>query len=183
MITTDNTELFRSCSSMRNRGLDLRVNHEQYSRLGGNRRMSEVQGILGCYQLKRLEEFVGHRNSIAAVYHSELRYLAKKGRISFQEYPSSIRHAYWRFVIFLKNAQISRDALKIKLLNEGIRIDWPYQPLLHLQPVFKNASNRQGASFLTSEQLASSHLCLPIHMGIKAADAKRIAAALRRFIR
>jgi len=178
MITTNDKKLFLLCSSLRNRGLDLSAPQERYSRPGRNSRMSEVQGIMGYYQLKRLEAFLRHRNAIAQVYKSSLRPLEKKGVIALQEYPESVRHAYWRFVIFLNDTVISRKALKTELQKKGIAIDWPYQPLLHLQPLFKSRHVAKDASFAVSERLASSHFCIPIHVGISTADAKHIAGLL-----
>lgn len=179
MITVNDKILYELCGSMRNRGLDLNAGQEQYSLLGGNRRMSEVQGIMGCHQLKRLDEFVRHRNRIAAIYRDELRDSADAGVISFQEYPAKITHAYWRFVVFLKRAKINRDALKRSLFIKGIGIDWPYKPLLHLQPVFKSLYGAREGDFAKSEALAERHFCLPVHNGIKPRDAVFIAGALK----
>ncbi len=178
MITTNDKNLFLLCSSMRNRGLDFSIPSEQYSILGRNSRMSEVQGIMGCYQLNRLDDFMKHRNVIADVYRNILGPLEEQGMIAFQDYPGSVRHAYWRFVILLKNTLVSRKTLKIELQKKGIAIHWPYQPLLHLQPLFKGRYAVKDASFVASERLADTHFCIPIHAGITAADAKRIARLL-----
>jgi len=182
MIVVNDKNLFKLCSSMRNRGLDLEASYERYSMLGSNRRMSEVQGILGCHQLRRLDKFVSHRNMIAKVYRDELCDLADAEQIAFQEYPASIRHAYWRFVIFLKNTKINRNSLKKLLLDKGIRIDWPYQPLLHLQPLFRNMASIRKGLYARSERLAETHICLPIHLGINKSEAGYIAACLRKYI-
>lgn len=183
MIATNNKRFFEICSSMRNRGLDLNSAVERFSNLGSNRRMTEIQGILGCYQLKRIESFIKHRKAIAAIYLNELLPLAAKGIIRFQNYPDSIRHAYWRFVIFLKNAGINRELLGKKMMRVGVRIDWPYQPLLHAQPLFKARNNHSQQEFDVSETLANTHFCIPLHMGIKASDARFIAHKLKLFLK
>lgn len=182
MITTNDKRIFSLCSSMRNRGLDLGSPQEQYSILGGNSRMSEVQAIMGYYQLKRLETFVKQRNIAAGIYRKTLRPLEKQGIIAFQDYPQSVRHAYWKFIIFLKDAAVSRETLKIELRKKGVAIDWPYQPLLHLQPLFNYRRVVKNAFFDASEKLAETHFCVPIHAGVTAAHAKQIARLLLRYI-
>ncbi|MBN1914129.1 MAG: DegT/DnrJ/EryC1/StrS family aminotransferase [Candidatus Omnitrophica bacterium] len=183
MITTSNPRIFDLISSLRNRGLDCSAKTEIYSNLGTNRRLSEIQAILGVYQLRRLEEFVLYRNRLAGIYRQRLAPLKEKGVIAFQEYPSSIRHAYWRFVIRLKNRTLSREKLRSKLMSFGIKIDWPYQPLLHLQPVFRKLYGIRPGSFKRSEELADSHFCLPMHMGIKEKDALFITDKIIRSVR
>lgn len=181
MITTNSREFYKQCSSLRNRGLDTQSPTEVFSELGGNSRLTEVQAILGIYQLKRLEEFIRHRNRMADRYMETLWSLKTKGIIDFQEYPDNIRNAYWKFIIFLKDCRLSREGIKKRLSRFGIKIDWPYQPLLHLQPVFKKMYKMNKGFFRKSESLANTHFCLPIHLGIKEKDALFIANKIKGF--
>ena len=72
MITSNNIDLSKLCSSIRNRGLDLDSSSEQFINIGSNSRMTEIQALLGIYQLKRIQEFNLHRNRIAEIYNQEL---------------------------------------------------------------------------------------------------------------
>ena len=56
--------------------------------------------------------------------------------------------------------------------DKGIAVDWPYSPLLHLQPAFRNINS---SSFKKSELIAEKHICLPLHMQIKIEDAEFIS--------
>ena len=58
------------------------------------------------------------------------------------------------------------------MTSQGIAIDWPYAPLMHLQPAFKDVPKPDLSK---SESLAEKHLCLPIHMLINKYDAEFIA--------
>ena len=177
MITTADKRLFEACSSLRNRGLDVSAGYEIFNKIGSNRRMAEFQAILGRAQLKRLEQFLIHRNTIAKIYKEELRELAQKGIVSFQEYPQHIRHSYWRFVVFLNKKGIKPQNIQSAGAKAGIKIDFPYSPLLHLQPAFKNKKR-----FVHAEARAQKHFCMPIHMLISESDARYIGKTIRKII-
>lgn len=182
MITVNDDELYNMCDSLRNRGLDTKADNEIFTNIGSNRRLTEFQAILGMHQLKRLEEFIKHRNRIADIYKETLKLLEREGVISFQRYPADIRHAYWRFLIFLKDKNISRYILRDKAGKFGIKIDFPYIPLLHLQPVFRGLYGIKEGFLKRTEALAERHFCLPIHMKIKDNDARYIGNVIRKII-
>ncbi|MCG3701777.1 DegT/DnrJ/EryC1/StrS family aminotransferase [Aliarcobacter butzleri] len=173
MITTNNQEIYEKCASLRNRGIDINYKGELFINLGSNHRFTEFQGLLGIYQLKRLEEFLEHRNKIANIYKNELSNLIDKGIVRLQVPAQNSRHSYWRFIIFLNNHD--RDEIIQKLNGLNIKADAPYFPLLHNQPLFRNIEkeNMQNA-----ERLSKAHLSLPIHMLISEDDAKFIIKIL-----
>lgn len=179
MITTNNEVYFELCKSFSNVGLDIKAGTEIFSNIGSNNRMNEIQAILGLYQLKRLEDFVEHRNKIAKIYRTELKEFERKGIIHFQEAPINIRPSYWRFVVVLDNATLTREAIKAEMAKAGINIDWPYQPLMHLQPVYRKLYGIKHGYLKRSEEYAKRHFCLPIHLGIREDDAVYIAGKLR----
>ena len=182
IITTNNEKYFQFCSSIRTIGLDVNADREVYSNIGSNNRMTEIQAILGLYQLKRLNDFVKHRNNISKIYKNELSDLEKQGIIHFQEAPSNIRHAYWRYVVVVDNAKCGREKIKTEMRKVGVNIDWPYQPLMHLQPIYKKLYSLQKGYLKRSEEYANRHFCLPMHLGIKEEDAVYIANNLLRIL-
>ena len=58
MITSNNIDLSKLCSSIRNRGLDLDSSSEQFINIGSNSRMTEIQALLGIYQLKEFKNSI-----------------------------------------------------------------------------------------------------------------------------
>ena len=172
IITVNDQSYFNICDSLRSIGIDNQSSTEIYSIAGSNNRLTEFQAIIGISQLRRLENFVRHRNSIAEIYKNKLSPLIEKGAIRFQEYSRSIRHPYWRFMVVLEDVNIQRETVKEKLRKDSINIDWPYQPLLHLQPVF---SKFKQMDFKKSEEFAKKHLCLPVHLEINSDGAEYIA--------
>lgn len=178
MLTTNDEAIYRSCASLRSRGLDVDAHNEIYSNLGMNARITEIQGILGRHQLRRLESFVGHRNRVASRYAESLKPLLDEDMIRLQRIQAGSRHAYWRYVIFLDNG-IDRSAVIRRMLESEIKVDAPYEPLLHLQPVFKKMYGTSEGMFPYSEDYAKRHICLPMHMQITEEHASYIGEALR----
>lgn len=182
MITTNDEAVAKFCRSFVHLGIDIDAPKEQYSTIGGNRRMMEFQGILGRFQLRRLPEFVAHRNRIAQVYQEELRVLENEGVITLQQFPDTVRHAYWRFIIFLPSG-MNRDSVREQMLKHEVVVDWPYQPLIHLQPAFQKMYNTKDGLCPLSERLVQRHVCLPIHLGISEDAARFIASKFKESIK
>jgi len=176
-ITTDNLDGYNKCKSISAIGIDLYTNSELYSINGSNNRMTEIQSIIGISQLNEVENFINHRISLSKVYKKKLNPLVGKGIISFQDYPDEIRHPYWKFMVIF-NHKLNRVEIKNKLNSNGIAVDWPYQPLLHLQPLFKNLYNIKKGFLKKSEELSTRHLCLPIHKNINIEGAEFISEKL-----
>ena len=177
MITTNNQNLADRCASIRARGLDIHASDEIFSELGTNQRMTEVQALMGQVQIKRLDDFVKHRNSIAETYNRVLQPAIGTGQVEVPVVPNNICHAYWRYVVFLKNDQ-DREIIAKRAADYSIKIDWVYQPLVHLQPIMMKLYNNEVGMLPFSEALAKTHICLPIHRGISNKDARFIANKL-----
>ncbi len=178
MFTTQDQAMAKKASSLRNRGLDVDAGREIYSRMGGNRRMSEIQGILGRQHLKSLETFLTRRNQLAEIYRGKLRSLVDRKIIRFQDVSRGARHAYWRFLVFLQATPITRDVIRQKMAESEVVIDWPYDPMLPFQPVFQNLYGTKPGDFPRSENLSQMHFCLPLHMGLNESDIEFIADRL-----
>jgi perosamine synthetase len=173
MLTTNNTEFYEKCSSMRNRGVDINHKGELFTNLGSNYRVTEIQSLLGRSQLKRLPEFSRHRNFIASVYKEALSDLIKDGIIRLQNPSENSTHAYWRFIVFLNKH--NRNKVIEKLDEFNIKADAPYMPLLHNQPLF---SELPRVLTPNADKLSKSHISLPVHMLINEDDARFIAKSL-----
>ncbi len=183
IITVNDENLYKLCASIRNRGRSVDVPYELYVNIGRNSRMTEIQAVLARLQLKRLEEFVTTRNRIAKIYREVLSDLKKKGIVYFQPHTQGdFRHAYWRFVVCFRD-DVDRERLREKMALRSIAIDWPYSPLVHLQPVFKNMFGIKEGYLKRTESLAKRHICLPMHVGIKEDDAIFIAEKLKESLR
>ena len=173
MITSNDEKLLKKCSSIRNRGLDLDSQTEQFSLVGSNFRMTEFSALLGIYQLGRLDAYNLHRNKLAKVYNQLFGPLEKKGLIQLPSFSKDIFHSYWRYWLILKKPSL-REKIRSDMSKARIDIDWAYSPLLHLQPVFKKMYKNKKGMLPNSEKLSQSHVCLPIHPSLSTEDAKYI---------
>ena len=179
MITTNHEEYFLKCSSIRSIGIDVKSKSEVFNNLGTNNRMAEFEAILGLSQLKRLDEFVDHRIKVANSYMSELRNLENNGLISFQKFSKNIKHPFWKFIVFLNSDRISVNDLKDELLKNGVNISAPYNPLMHLQPLF----NDNNIKLKNADNLSKYHFCLPIHFKITINDTVIISNLLKKALK
>lgn len=173
MITSNNKQLIKKCSSIRNRGVDLDSKVEQFSHLGSNYRMAEFQAILGISQLKKLKSFNKKRNVVAEIYNKILEPLEENDTISLPSFSENIFHSYWRYWFQISKPAL-REEIKDRMSKGFIDIDWAYTPLLHLQPIFKKMYKTKEGMLPRSELLSKSHICLPIHHNISRKDAKYI---------
>lgn len=178
MVTTDNDTIADTIRSVRNRGLDGKAGKEIFSRLGSNRRMTEFQAIMGRYQLRRLDSFVAHRNEIGDVYRSALEPLSEKRTISFPQSTPGGCHSFWKFPVVIESSTLSRESIKNRMRSHEVEVDWPYEPLLHLQPVFRKLLGCNQGMLPQSEALCKRHFCLPVHVGIEERDALFISEKL-----
>ena len=181
MILTNNKELYEKCASYRNRGIDLYANKEIYINQGSNYRMTEICAILGLSQLKYLDKFLEHRRNIAKIYNDGLADLEEKGIVEIVKANKDIHHSYWRYVLKLKK-KIDRNELFQALLKQKIKINWPYDPPLHLQPLFKKLYNNKEGMLPYAEIEMRKHICLPMHLKLSEKDAKYILTTCKNIL-
>lgn len=174
MLVTARQDLAKTARSLQNRGRDLNNPAESYVLAGRNNRFTEIAAAMGSSQLRSLPEFLERRRSVAAVYDelllkSELfvPLLAENGSV-----PS-----YWRYVA-TPTVSIDRVALREKLAQDRITIDWAYDPPLHLQPVFQNLLGTKPGMLPISEGIMSRHICLPVHARMRVQDAEFVIERL-----
>lgn len=173
MVTTNNEELYQIISSLRNRGIDINSKYEIFSRIGSNYRMPEINAIIGLSQLNHLDEFLMHRRTIAKIYDQYLEELEDQGYVEMIKRPKNVENSFWRYTIKLNKAE-ERNLLKESLLKKDIKIDWPYDPPLHLQPVFREMYGISEGWLPIAESEMKRHICLPMNMNITQSGAESI---------
>ena len=173
MITTDDDALARTARSLRNHGAN--PDAPDYIAVSSNMRMAEPLAAIGLVQLNRLEEFVEHRNSIAARYTHGLREVV--GIRALPEYGGV--HSYWNYLAVLEDEDIDRASLAQCLLERyGVEIAWPYDPPCHLQPVFQRVLGSKPGDLPRSEALLQRHIALPMHAALTGEDAEYVLESL-----
>jgi perosamine synthetase len=175
MITTDKEEYRNKIPYIRAHG-----EKEEYfsSMLGHNFRMPEMEGALGCVQLRKLPRFLETRKRNAE------RLTEKLGRIKRLQLPcepKGFKHSWYLYTVRLKDASESeRDALVGKLRQKGIGATVYYRTPIHLMPYYK----RFGKYRLPETEKASKRVfSLPIHPAVTSKQIDYISKTMIELVR
>jgi dTDP-4-amino-4,6-dideoxygalactose transaminase len=91
---------------------------ETYDEVGYNYRMTDMQAAVGLIQLRRLDDFLARRRSLAVRYSEWLRPL---GWLSPPQEPEGCRHNFQSYMVRLRpQARIRREILMQALLERGV---------------------------------------------------------------
>jgi perosamine synthetase len=126
---------------------------------GYNWRMNEFGAIIALSQLARIEDFIGHREHIAALYDKRLKEFSTDV-IKPLERSTRERPNWYKYICFLGG--VDREALKARLKTREISLSGEvYEVPCHTQPAFEDLQYKQG-DFPIAEKVCSTHICLPM---------------------
>jgi perosamine synthetase len=178
MIVTDDDELAARCRSLRNLCFQpgRRFIHEE---LGWNFRMTNMQAALGLAQLERLDEFVGRKRRMGALYNELIGDL--DGTL-IQLPPARTDYAdniYWVYGMVLAD-RVGTDAAGItaRLAEKGVATR-PFFWGMHEQPVFRKMGLFENDRHPVTERIARRGFYLPSGMALNDDQIRNSAAALR----
>tara|TARA_B100001057_G_scaffold326701_1_gene326968 strand:- start:1691 stop:2812 length:1122 start_codon:yes stop_codon:yes gene_type:complete len=170
IITTNKKNLNDKCLMLRNHGRSLK--NSLFEMIGNNFRLSEIQALMGIYQLANLSKSIVHRNQLAKIYNQRL---SNENFFEKLEFYKNAKHSFWRYPLYLNN-KINRSQLQKNLAKKyKIRITWMYEPLCHLQPIFKN---KKKLELPIAQKAISQLINLPTHLKVSTSDAKKISDSL-----
>lgn len=172
MITTDDPDLATHCRRFRDAstGEDGPADSPAL-----NLKLDELSSALGLEQLAEIDSFVQRRNAIAAQYGALLADVPGVELLS----PAPGRvSSWWRAYVRL-SGRFDRDAVMNRMLAEHlIDVRPAYRPLLHHHPALAPYANDRGR-FMPSDQAMATLICLPVFIGLTAADVERVVSSLR----
>jgi len=188
MATTNDARLAERMSLLRSHGItrdpDL-MTHEpdgpwyyQQIDLGFNYRMTELQAALGVSQMKRLDEFVARRHTLARRYDEMLAGLPV---VTPWQHPDSYSGLHL-YVIRLDPAQTGKHRLQVfeSLRSQGIGVNVHYIPV-HTQPYYRNLGFEPG-DFPQAERYYAEAISLPMFHGMTEAQQDAVVEALRKAV-
>ena len=141
--------------------------------IGFNYRLTDIQCALGITQLKKLNNFVKKRQSLASKYDyafiNDERFIIPKINLM------KSRHAYHLYPIQIKfeNLKISKKKFFYKMLEKGINLQVHYFPI-HLQPFFLGKIIHKKNEFQNAERFYNREVSLPIFPELKINDQLKI---------
>ena len=144
--------------------------------LGFNYRMTDLQAALGSSQLRRLDEFVARRHSIAARYHDALQRLPVA---PLWQHPDSYS-ALHLFVIRLQPHKLRRTHREVfeSLRESGIGVNLHYIPI-YRQPYYQRM-RAAAAAFPEAERYYAEAVTLPMFTQLDPRSQDRVVEALER---
>jgi perosamine synthetase len=177
MITTDDAEVRKIASELRNHGSDSRG---LQVRLGYNWRMSEMHSCIGLVQLRRIDEIVSRKNRIANIYKREL---SGDDRIRLIEVPHGTVHSYYKYPVTLK-IKTPLETIQ-KQLKDRFRVETGsiYYPPCHLQPVYLEMFPQYSGRLPVSEDVLARTIALPIFAEMSEEDAEYVSSSLLTVLR
>ena len=131
--------------------------------------MSNVMAAIGIEQMGRFPEFSEKRKLLASIYFSELSSCSGLRMID-HDYTQVVPHI---FVVIL-SSDIDRDAVRQKLLEDGVETGVHYKPN-HLLSYY---SDNHSVSLNNVESIYPCLLSLPLHPDLDEADVKYVCNKL-----
>lgn len=165
--TGEGGALFSNSESLHNRCFQLHnfghKGQEEFSGLGINAKMSELQAAMGLAVLPYMETILEGRKKVVDFYNKNLDF-TRVQKIKIRE-GTTWNYSYYP-VIFESEEQL----LKVK----GILIENKIVPRRYFYPSLNTIDYTKGKSMPISESIAARILCLPLYVGLSEIDLDRI---------
>lgn len=157
MLTTDDEGLADYAVSLRHHGVGRDLNN--VVNLGNDWLMSEIDALLGIYQLRALEANLSRRNEIARRYADALSEIKT---VDVLRVPPHIRHSYYKYPIWLSDGVDKAKLVAAMKERHGISLGSVYDPPCHLQPVYQRLFGFHEGMFPKAERTLKKVACLPM---------------------
>jgi len=167
MITTRLPELAVRLRRLRNHGVDESGIHLD---LGLNSRLDELQAVVLCAKLERVEAYNAARRRVAERYNANLATVAE---VQTPAEEAGGRHVYNQYTVLVAN----RDAVRSGLEKRGIATAVHYARPLHWEPALAEAHH--AARLPVAEAVAARCLSLPLYPELSDLEIDYVTESLR----
>jgi len=182
MVTTDDVALAERLTRLRQHGMtvsalerhdETTVRFEEYSEMGFNFRMTDIQAAIGLVQLGRLDRLLERRRLQAERYSEAIGSI--KGLVALVDPPYGRTNFQSYCVVVDDDFGVSRDALMQALIDREIS---PRRGVMaaHREPAFRR---HPSAPLPDTEYLTDHSLLLPLYHEMTEAEQDRVIAALQ----
>jgi dTDP-4-amino-4,6-dideoxygalactose transaminase len=195
MITTSNPEIDEKCKLWRQHSMSVRdtVRHnstqvifEEYTELGYNYRMTDIQAAVGRVQLKRLPQIIERRRELADRYHELLGTIP--GLVL--PYEPDYARSNWQSYIVCLPERLNQMKVMQQLLDEGISTRRAVMNV-HREPAYQieawrcgnpacDHSNGTCSQLANSEYIQDHAIAIPLYVQMSDAEQDYVVDALRR---
>ncbi len=148
---------------------------EQFTEVGYNFRMTDLQGAVGLVQLGRLEEMINHRRALARTYQEGLADVPCLRTVADPAYGTTNFQSFW--VELLPGFPLSREQLLEKLAAEDISARRGIMAA-HREPAYA-AWDCGRAELTNTNRLTDNTVILPLYHQFTDDDQQRVISCLR----
>lgn len=153
------------------------VNETTVAAAGINGKMSEINAALGLLQLEYMDEVIARRAEINRLYREHL--VDVPGiRCLHQDGQTRPNHAYFPILVG-PEYPLSRDALYMKLKEQGIHGRRYFYPLISQFPMYRGMRSAQPENLPVATMISNQVICLPIYPALGEPDLARIIQLIK----
>lgn len=180
MIVTDDENIYKLCRSMRNQGRDESHEWLQHGRLGFNYRISDINCALGIEQLKRIDEIIKKRETVAKLYNKRLNEIEE---LIIPHFEKNKRISWFVYVIRLNDSHSheERNLTLNRLRERGIQCSNYFTPI-HLQPFYQKMFGFKRGDFPVTEKVSERTIALPFYNNLRDEQIDYICENLKQII-
>jgi dTDP-4-amino-4,6-dideoxygalactose transaminase len=149
------------------------VSIEEYTDLGYNYRLSDLQSAIGLVQIDRLDAMIARRRELAAAYSEGLRDICGLQMIADPAYGTTNFQSFW--VLLPDDFPRTRNQLLDDLWAQGIGARRGIMAA-HTEPTFRDAEPRD---LRVTNRLTSQSLILPLFHEMTDGQQDRVIRAMR----
>ena len=156
IVVTNNRSMFEKLLLLRNVGR-REIGKYDYTEIGYNYRMNEIQAILAQEQLELLPKILKKRRTIAKKYNSELK---ENSILQNQKIFSNVNSGYYAYIMKITNGKLNQ--LRKKLLEKGIETSPMFQTI-YKTTIYKKLLGKIKNICPISEKLDKQTFTIPLH--------------------
>ena len=206
MVTTNNKSYWNVMWSLKDHGKSymsvfkkkhppgFRWHHDSF---GTNFRMTEIQAVIGIYQLKKMKEWTKARNNNALQIINSIRNL--KGiyipsfkvhdgisENKFKQYKQCCIHAYYKLYIYLDFQFLKDEWSKNKIIDqinkEGVPVNGGSCPEVYLEKAFIKKGLNPKSRLPNAKKLGNKSIAILVHPTLKAEEIERTIHVIEKVI-
>ena len=185
MLTTDNAEWAHRARRLREHSMSVSANlrhasvlapPEEYTEVGFNYRMTDMQAAVGIVQLGRLPEIVRRRREIVAAYTAALDDVPGLRLLTDPEWGTSNFQSFW--IEVLPDFPVGREGLLAHLAKDDISARRGIMAA-HRQPAYVGRDTG-NAPLSVTDRLTEHTLILPVFHQMTDGELTRVVESIRR---
>ena len=176
MVTTNSREYWSKMWSFKDHGKSWEAIYERehppgfrwlHESFGTNWRMTEMQGVIGRIQLKRMAEWQAKRLAYAHQIWDTARQLP---RCRVPDVPSDFLHAAYKCYVFIDGDAALRDAIMAEINAQGVPCFSGSCSEVYLEKAFDGTGWRPDTALPNARQLGDSSLMFLVHPTLTQAE-------------